>query len=286
MDPDLTAHSSFETVSPGTPWGMLPPSLRVLFLYEKSPAANWIVESIEHDAVCQVKVTEATNPLLGLERLREETFDAVLVAHEGPQTLDWIEALRVGSTSVQPILVLGTLADREFSAMSFESGADGYLTIDSITTRELIWHLARAAERRRLMEENERNRVAEQRRRAVERDEASRILEEQKSILNLQSDTKPPEWVTTRTRELLTTYVVMGTGQLADEMDRFFSSIQQAGIDRTSVVKAFHEAMDTMVAELGTRSAKHIINRGNVLLLEALLRVPELPMQPSLDSNL
>ena len=265
---------------------MLPPSLRVLFLYEKSPAANWIVESIEHDAVCQVKVTEATNPLLGLERLREETFDAVLVAHEGPQTLDWIEALRVGSTSVQPILVLGTLADREFSAMSFESGADGYLTIDSITTRELIWHLARAAERRRLMEENERNRVAEQRRRAVERDEASRILEEQKSILNLQSDTKPPEWVTTRTRELLTTYVVMGTGQLADEMDRFFSSIQQAGIDRTSVVKAFHEAMDTMVAELGTRSAKHIINRGNVLLLEALLRVPELPMQPSLDSNL
>ncbi|MFC1757913.1 hypothetical protein ACFL2H_03990, partial [Planctomycetota bacterium] len=141
VDPDLTANSSCETVSSCTPWGMLPPSLTVLFVFEESPAANWIVQSIEHDAVCQVKVTEAANPLLALERLREETFDAVLIALEGVQTLDWIEAVRVGSTAIQPILVLGTVADREFSALCFESGADGYLTIDSITTRELIWHL-------------------------------------------------------------------------------------------------------------------------------------------------
>ena len=275
MELDQIEQTAYETGSPATPWGMLPPSLRILFVCEKSHSGNWIADSLAHDAVCQVKVAETANPLLALERLREETFEAVLVAHEGVQTLDWIEALRVGSTAVQPILVLGTVADREFSALCFESGADGYLTVDSITTRELIWHLARAAERRRLMEENERKRTAEQRRRTVERDESLRILEEQRAILKLEPSSEIPAWVVTRTRELLSTYVVMGSGQLSDEMDRFLTAISDSAIDRVSVARAFHSAIESMVTELGTRSARHVLNRGNLLLLEALLRIPD-----------
>ncbi|MCA9211768.1 MAG: hypothetical protein KDB27_01790 [Planctomycetales bacterium] len=273
MERDLFEAWTTETAIPETPWGMLPPRLRVLFVCEKSKVGSWIAGSLSNDAICKVHVCEAANPLLALERLREETFDAVVVAQEGVQTLDWIEAIRVGSSAVQPILVLGSVADREFSALCFESGADAFLTVDSITNRELIWHLARAAERRRLMEENERNRVAEQRRRNQEHDEVLRVLADQKTILGLDSADAIPNWLLIRTHELLSTYVVMGTGQLAGEMDRFLSTIVDARVAQATVVKAFHEAIGRMVAELGNRSARHILNRGNVLMLETLLHV-------------
>jgi DNA-binding response OmpR family regulator len=273
VERDLNERASVFPLDAVTPWGLLPPSLRVLFVSEKSHIGLWVVESLKQESICKVLVAESSNPLLALERLREESFDAVVVAHEGVQTLDWIEAIRVGSTAIQPILVLGSVADREFSALCFESGADGFLTVDSITTRELVWHLARAAERRRLMEENDRHRSLEHRRRTVERDETLRVLAEQRAILNLEPASEQPEWLTNRSRELLTTYVVMGTGQLTDEMDRFITAVKSAGVDRVAVLRAFHDAMKAMVAELGTRSARHILNRGNVLLLETLLKI-------------
>jgi DNA-binding response OmpR family regulator len=286
VERDLNERDSIDLSVASTPWGMLPPRLRVLFVCEKSHIGNWVVDSLKQECICKVQVTEAINPLLALERLREETFDAVLVAHEGVQTLDWIEALRVGSTAIQPILVLGSVADREFSALCFESGADGFLTVDSITTRELIWHLARAAERRRLMEENDRHRSAENRRRTIERDETLRVLAEQRAILNLEPASEHPAWLTNRSRELLTTYVVMGTGQLTEEMGRFLAAVRSAGVDRIAVLRAFHDAMEAMVAELGTRSARHILNRGNVLLFESLLKISvEISNRPQHDPD-
>lgn len=278
---DLSEQSHANKATISTPWGLLPPSLRVLFVCEQSNMGHWVVDSLKQDRICNVRVSDSSNPLLALERLREESFDAVLVAHEGVQTLDWIEALRVGSTAVQPILVLGSVADREFSALCFESGADGFLTVDSITTRELIWHLARAAERRRLMEENERLRAVENRRRTVERDETLRILNEQRDVLAIEPVSDPPEWLAIRSRELLTTYVVMGSGQLAEEMDRYLRAIRSASIERVAVLRSFHNAMEAMVAELGTRSARHILNRGNMLLLESLLHLSDAPLPSS-----
>ena len=266
---------SLEEKIPPTPWGMLPPVLRLLCVCESGEISRSLKDAFAGDRACAVEVVEVANPLLAIERMREEAFDTVIVAHEGTETLDWIEAIRVGAPRSQPVLVIGNLADREFSALCFEVGADGFLTIDAMTTREIIWHLARSSERRQLLEENDRLRSAEQRRREHEHDDTMKLLAEQAAILSIQPpEEELPHWLENDIRELITASVVMGSGNLVEEFDRFLANVRETGISTVCLMRTFVRVMESMIEDLGTRSSCHVYNRANLLMFEAMLKTP------------
>ena len=170
---------------PGTPWGLLPPELRVLHIRGRVGPADWLAAALGGEWACRVRVTEVERLAAGLERLRSEAFDAVLVDRQvdGAEPSWLVQAIRAGSHPQQPVLVLGEEPDSEQATRCLEAGADAYLAVRWTTARELLWHLARAAERRRLIDENQRLQRRDQRQRDRERDEAFQLLAEQSELI-------------------------------------------------------------------------------------------------------
>ena len=57
---------------PATPWGYLPPSMRVLYVTTTRRGGAWLAESFAGDSACRVALEEAQGAAAGLERLREQ----------------------------------------------------------------------------------------------------------------------------------------------------------------------------------------------------------------------
>ena len=253
-----------------TPCGELPPRLRVLFITSTQRTGRWLADSFAADRATHVILEEATGIVAGLARLRDDAFDTVLVGHD-PDELDALEvldAIRAGSCQHQPILVLGHVNPAEIEALCLESGADAYLCLNTTTTRSLIWHAARATERKRLIDENHQFNQAKRHREKLDRSEAKRIIDQQKRLsttdhaepghemglceqLGLGDAWTPPEQLVNHYREMLQTYVIMGTGNLDAELKRLSAILVTAGIGARQFMTIHLQAVERMVADLG-----------------------------------
>ncbi len=229
----------------------------------------------------------------GLERLRDEVFDAILVSHEPGEldALDLVEGYRAGGAE-EPIVVLGAPGEAEMAVLCYEAGADGYVCVDSSTTRNLIWVVARAVQQRHLLHENRRFHQAEQTRLQREQDEARRLLQEQRAAVvvfragPLRSRGRaavaapepnaalPPE-LTAHYRELLRTYVIMGSGNLADELRRLAGLLVAAGVTARQTARMHLEVVAEMISGLGARSSRHVMTRADLLILEVMMHLGE-----------
>jgi len=228
-----------------------------------------------------------------MERLRDEVFDAILVSHEPGEldALDLIEGYRTGGAE-EPIVVLGTPAEAEMAVLCYEVGADGYVCVSTSTTRNLIWVVARAVQRHHLVRENRRFHQAEQTRLGREQDEAQRLLQEQRAAVEEfhpgplrkhghgavaaaeTSAVLPPE-LTAHYRELLRIYVIMGSGNLADELRHLASLLVAAGITARQTARMHLDVVAAMISGLGARSSRHIMTRADLLILEVMMHLGE-----------
>jgi CheY-like chemotaxis protein len=231
----------------------------------------------------------------GLARLRDEVFDAVLVTHE-PGELDalaLIEGYRAGGAD-EPIIVLGTQSEPEVSALCYEVGADGYLCVTTATTRNLIWMTARAVQRHELIRQNQRLFQAEQSRIHREHDEAERLLSQQRALISdierfrlpearadaasTDTSSRPlplPEPLLCHYRELLRTYVIMGSGNLGSELSRLARLLIAAGLTARETLQLHLAVVEELVRGLGARSARHVMNRADLLVLEVMVHLAE-----------
>ena len=66
---------------PRTPWGLLPPQLRVLFITGENRSGRWLAEALAGDSGSSVELEEAIGAAAGLAALRDELYDAVLISH-------------------------------------------------------------------------------------------------------------------------------------------------------------------------------------------------------------
>ena len=171
----------------GTPtaWHGMPPRMRVLYITNRQRTGGWLAEAFAGDSASEITLEEAVGSVAGLARLRDETFDAVLVSHEPGEldALDLIEGYRAGGAD-EPIVVLGTQSEQEMAALCHEVGADAYICVNTTTTRNLIWVVARAVQRCQLIRENRRLNQAERQRLQREQDEAQRLLRQQRSLIH------------------------------------------------------------------------------------------------------
>jgi DNA-binding NarL/FixJ family response regulator len=278
------------TVRPNVPsWRRLPPDMRVLYVCSREKAGDWLAEALAADSASNVVLEEAVGTAAGLARLRDDAFDAVLVSHEPGEldALDLVEGYRAGGAE-EPIIVLGVEAEQAMAALCYEVGADGYVSIGA-TTRNLIWTIARAVERHQLVRENQRLSLLEQTRRKRDHEEAACLLEQQRALLgeikgispiiqgdptdaSHQLDLSP---LFLHYRELLRTYVIMGSGNLADELRRLAELLVTAGLTARQTLQLHLDVLEELVHGLGSRSARHVMTRADLLALELLLRLAD-----------
>jgi DNA-binding NarL/FixJ family response regulator len=263
--------------------------LKTLYISTPSRAGAWLAEAFAADSAAEIVLEEVTGQAAGVERLREEVFDAILVSHEPGEldALDLIEGYRTGGSD-EPIIVLGTPAEAELTVLCYEAGADGYVCVDSCMTRHLIWVVALAVQKRQLIQENRRHRHSEQTRLQREQDEARRLLGEQRAAVEdfraspfrtrsgaVDKDLPLPAELIAHYRELLRIYVIMGSGNLADELRRLARLLVAGGISTRQTAEVHLTVVTEMIHGLGVRSGRHVMTRADLLLLEVMMHLGE-----------
>jgi CheY-like chemotaxis protein len=71
-------------------------------------------------------------------------------------------------------------------------------------------------------------------------------------------------------RELLRAYVIMGAGNLADDMPALADLLAESNMSAQRTLQLHVEVLEELVAGLGNRSARHVMNRADLLALEVL----------------
>ncbi len=84
----------------------------------------------------------------------------------------------------------------------------------------------------------------------------------------------PPE-LTAHYRELLRIYVIMGSGNLADELRRLAGLLVAAGITARQTARMHLAVVAEMISGLGSRSSRHVMTRADLLILEVLMHLGE-----------
>jgi DNA-binding response OmpR family regulator len=275
--------------------------MKALYITTPARPGGWLAEAFAGDSASQVLLEEALGTAAGLARLRDEVFDAILVWHEPGEldALELIEGYRAGGAD-EPVVVLGAQGEPEMAPLCFEVGADGYVCVPTATTRNLIWVVARGVQRRELVRENQRFHQGEQVRLQREHEEAQRLLGEQRALV------EPPEaepvgsrpgpedtlaagtprqpgtlWVPWRAdlvahyRELLRGYVIMGSGNLAAELQRLAELLVAAGLTAQQALQLHIEVVEELVRGLGARSSRHVMTRADLLVLEVMMDLAE-----------
>jgi len=272
------------------------PTLTVLFITTPRKTGDWLAEAFSVEAPSQVTLEMATGASAGMARLHDDLFDLVLVTHEPGllNALAVVEGHRAGGGDT-PMVVLGNQTEQEMAARCFQAGADGYLCVHAATTHHLIWVAGRAVEYRRLLRENHRLRQAELVRRQREHEEADRLLGQQQSLvaeLEALRDSvrapleKPPlaakptvaefpEQLVRHYRELLRTYVIMGSGNLASELRRLADVMIAVGFDARRAMRLHVLVLEELIRGLGTRSTRHVMARADLLVLELMIHLAE-----------
>ena len=270
---------------PSSAWQSLPLKMRVLSITNRRRTGAWLAEAFANDSASEVHLEEAVGTTAGLARLRDEAFDAVLVSHEPGEldALDLIEGYRVGGAD-EPIVVMGTQSEQEMAALCYEVGADAYVCANTTTTRNLIWIVARAVQRHQLIRENRRLNLAERQRLQREHDEAERLLRQQRSLIAdvtaaVETSDRPPPGLPTELvdhyRELLRTYVIMGSGNLAPELSCLAELLAAAGVTAPQAMQLHLHVLAELIHGLGTRSTRHVMTRADLLVMEIMIHLAD-----------
>jgi len=280
----------------------MPTRMKVLYITTLHRTGGWLTEAFAADSAAQIVLEEVVGVTAGLSRLRDEVFDAVLVSHEPGvlDALDLVEGLRAGGND-EPMILLGSQPAQEVDAISYEVGADDYCCVAETTVRGLLWKFTRAIERGQLVRENRRLVQAERQRLQQEHYEAERLLDQQRALIAdlevINGDRKQqttdeavclegclaktatagnatpvelPEVLVTHYHELLRTYVIMGVGNLTDEMTELAELLANFNISAQRAMQLHVQVLEELVQGLGNRSARHVMNRADLLVLEVM----------------
>ncbi|MCH2117618.1 MAG: hypothetical protein MK161_07965 [Pirellulales bacterium] len=279
-------------------WGRMPARIKVLYITTLHRTGGWLMEAFAADCATDILLDEAVGVTSGLSRLRDEVFDAVLVSHE-PGVLDaveLVEGLRVGGHD-EPMIVLGMQPSTAMDANCHEVGADAYCCVEQTTTRSLLWCFARAIERSQLIRENRRLVQADRQRLAHEQTEAKRLLDEQRAVIadlellhkkksELHEPSKRlppqdpircqlPEPLVKHYSEMLRAYVIMGAGNLTDEMTTLANLLAESGISAQQTMQLHVHVLEKLIQDLAGRSARHVMTRADLLVVEVMAHLAD-----------
>jgi DNA-binding NarL/FixJ family response regulator len=283
--------------------GELPTRLRLLCVGSVEP--SWVSLTLQLDALGCVepnfKWVSTANEALAL--LRDESFDCLLVrvnsGRQGPadDPLALARGIRAGGCA-DPIVIVAVATDDETWAEALRLNVDLLVTAKGWESSALVPAIQRAVERGRTLHEIDRLTAADRRRLVRERDEAEYLLNQQRQILaalKKLGDAAPaagddPSAATGRGasdpwsispefdgyyQELLRTYVIMGSGNLAAEIVKVADVLSLAGLSPREVLDLHLARVERLVRGLGNRSTRHVMARADLLALELMIHLGE-----------
>ncbi|MDO4558631.1 MAG: hypothetical protein Q4C47_06680 [Planctomycetia bacterium] len=270
---------------------LLPPHVRILVITNQRRTGGWLVDSLVEEYPDRFSVVEVIGSVAGLSRLRDEIFDAVIIGH-APGELDAISLIEGcrGSGCEEPLLVLGQESEQELAVPCYDAGADAYLCAYTTTTTNMLWIVGRAVRSHQFSRENRRLQIAEQKRLQREHEEATQLLREQRELLGLggeagldavpqesrEGDETPiPETLVGHYRELLRTYIIMGSGTLGVELRHLADLLASARLGARRTMQLHLAVLEELVLGLGSRSSRHVMTRADLLLVEVLVCLTE-----------
>lgn len=254
--------------------GSLPMQLRLLVVCPSPTVADQLAEALAGDRATKVFAESASDAESALARLRDKAFDALALVHIPGvlDALDLTEAIR-GMGIEEPILVLGNDDAGDFAALVYEIGGDAYLHASSTSTRTLLWTLSRAMERSTLVRENRRLSECEKNRLRQEQDDVRRLLADQQMLVRTPCEV--PTELKEHYRELLRTQVIMGAGNLTAEIESLALMLAGGKLTADQALSLHLEALEDLIRGLGPRSARHIMARADLLLIDLLARLAQ-----------
>ena len=261
----------------------MPTRLRVLYVTVHHLVST-LPDALASDEAAGISIEEVQGVAAGMARLRDEIFDAVLVAHEpdGLDALAFTQAMRAGGAE-EAVIVLGHASEAQMTVACNEAGADAYVCEPTATTSHLAGVVARAVERQQLIRQVRRLSQAEESRLAAEHSEARRLLGELAELtlgddgeaFNAQDERPLPDELISHYQQLLRAYVIMGSGHLRREVSHLAQLLAAAGISGRQLLQLHLYVLEDTLAGLGNRSSRHVFNRADLLGLEVITRLAD-----------
>jgi DNA-binding NarL/FixJ family response regulator len=280
--------------------GELPTRLRLLCVGNIEP--SWVSLTLQLDALGCVepsfKWVSTANEALAL--LRDESFDCLLVrvnqGRQGPgdDPLALARGIRAGGCA-DPIVIVAVTTDDDTWAEALRLNVDLLVSAKGWESSALVPAIKRAVERGRTLHEIDRLTAADRRRLVRERDEAEYLLSQQRQILaalETLGAAAADDVAAARSRaaserlnipaefdgyyqELLRTYVIMGSGNLAAEIIKVADVLSLAGMSPREVLDLHLARVERLVRGLGNRSTRHVMARADLLALELMIHLGE-----------
>jgi hypothetical protein len=74
---------------------------------------------------------------------------------------------------------------------------------------------------------------------------------------------------------MLRAYVVMGAGNLLDEMTLLANLLADAGVSAQRTMQLHVHVLEELIGSLGNRSARHVMSRADLLVLEVMAHLAD-----------
>lgn len=282
------------------PHVVLPWQLRLLCVTPLEPSWTVLALLLDRYGCREPQFRWCSGGAQALSVLREEPFDCLIVGDSEagnsapraclPALLDAIEA---GGATL-PVLVISHRCHDDWLLQLSTFDCEVLVTKTGWQSHALPVWIARAIARTHVTRENQRLVMADRRRSVRERDETEQLLEQQRRILEVALEhtvlegeapvvgmlgaalvPQLPEQVNAYYQELLRTYVIMGSGNLAAEIRKLAQLLALAGLGPREALQVHLARVETLIRGLGSRSTRHVMNRADILALELLIHLGE-----------
>ena len=282
--------------------GKLPTRLRLLCVGPREPSWVGLTLQLDADGGIEPQFRWVTTSTEALTMLRDDSFDAVLIAAEAvtfAESASLVKAIRASGCEDPLVLISPRISDADWLDLSREE-CELLQSIHVWDSPALVSVLKRAIIRSERTRQSRRLEIAQSKRMARERDEAEHLLNQQRRIiddLDARDATEPtnvtrqalldcfgrvapcrtslPPEINSYYQELLRTYVIMGSGNLGGEIAKLADLLAVAGCGPREALSLHLERVESLVGGLGNRSTRHILARADLLALELMIHLGE-----------
>lgn len=308
VDPGLTDEDEYVSHPHSKQRQIIPSRLKVLFVSAQKPV--WVSLALRLDAIgcTEPRLEWVSSAEEALTLLRHDSFDCILmhVANATKKSrLELLNALRMSGCH-EPVVLLLVAPDDQVVLAACENQAEFLISPALWESPALLGIMQRAMLNHEMNEENHRLQVESHRRLVRERDEAERLLNQQRSMVEeLQTLAYPgdlkenettgapaeqpniieslvanaefsmPQEVQDYYQELLRTYVIMGSGNLKEEILQIAELLSDTNLPPRQVLEFHLECVEVIVRGLGNRSSRHVMSRADLLALEMMVHLGE-----------